>query len=206
MPLNANSIGSITKQSLQKLGIDTTVWKVHSTRGAGVAMYKSLGFTSEEVCELGKWKNVSAFTSHYLRLNATDKVGSKISQMVHIVSPLRSAESDLTWTKGIPDHGGSVWEDEAQSNGEPTLTPFALNVPDIVSSQLASDVFDSFDAQNVASSSTSQLFVPQVGSNSSCPASLVRQKPFSLKRGRQRWGSPPSKFTFAAPRQKEKQD
>ena len=61
VPLKANSIGSITKQSLQKLGVDTTVWKAHSTRGAGVAMYKSLGFTSEEVCELGKWKNVSAF-------------------------------------------------------------------------------------------------------------------------------------------------
>ena len=61
-PLKDNSIGSITKQSLQKLGVDTTVWKAHSTRGAGVAMYKSLGFTSEEVCELGKWKNVSAFS------------------------------------------------------------------------------------------------------------------------------------------------
>ena len=96
VPLKANSIGSITKQSLQKLGVDTTVWKAHSTRGAGVAMYKSLGFTSEEVCELGKWKNVTAFTSHYLRLNATDKVGSKISQMVHTVSPLSSAKSDLT--------------------------------------------------------------------------------------------------------------
>ena len=77
VPLKANSIDSLTKQSLQKLGVDTTVWKSHSTRGAGVAMYKSLGFTSEEVCELGKWKNVSAFTSHYLRLNATDEVGSK---------------------------------------------------------------------------------------------------------------------------------
>ena len=123
LPLKANSIGSITKQSLQNLGVDTTVWKAHSTRGAGVAMYKSLGFSSEDVCELGKWKNVTAFTSHYLRLNATDKVGSQISDMVHRVSPLSSADSDLTWTKGIPDHGGGVREDEAQSNGEPTLPP-----------------------------------------------------------------------------------
>ena len=101
LPLKANSIGSMTKQSLQKLGVDTTVWKAHSTRGAGVAMYKSLGFTSEEVCELGKWKNVSAFTSHYFRVNATDKVGSKIYDMVHRVSPLSSVESDLTWTTGM---------------------------------------------------------------------------------------------------------
>ena len=71
VPLKANSIGSLTKKTLEKLGVDTTVWKAHSTRGAGVAMYKSLGFSSDEVCEIGKWKNTSAFTSHYLRLNAT---------------------------------------------------------------------------------------------------------------------------------------
>ena len=123
LPLKANSIGSITKQSLKKLGVDTTVWKAHSTRGAGVAMYKTLGFTSEEVCELGKWENGSAFTSHYLRLNATDKVGSRISHMVHKVSPLSSSESDLTWTTGMQGHGGSVREDKAQSNAEPTLPP-----------------------------------------------------------------------------------
>ena len=88
-------------------------------------------------------------------INATDKVGSKISQMVHRVSPLSSAESDLTWTTGIPDHGGSVREDQAQSNGEPTHPPFAFNVQEIVSCQLASEAFESFDAQDVASSSTS---------------------------------------------------
>ena len=104
-------------------------------------------------------------------------------------------------------------EDEAQSNGEPTLPPFAFNVPDSVSSQLASEVFDSFDGavpdvtvQDVASSSSDLLYVPQGGSISSAQASLVRRKPFLLKRARQRGGSPPSKFAFTAPRQKEKQD
>ena len=176
-------------------------------------MYKSLGFTSEDVCELGKWKNVSAFTSHYLRLNATDKVGTKISERVHKVSPLRSAESNLTWTTGMQDHGGSVREDEAQSNGEPSLPPFAFNVADTVSSQLASEVFDSVDlavqdvaVQDVASSSTHLLYAAQGGSSSGAQASLVRRKPFSLKRARQIGGTPPSKFAFAAPRQKEKQD
>ena len=65
-PLKANSIGSLTRQALSQLGVDTSVWKPHPTRGAGVAMYKSLGLSSEEVCEIGKWKNVGAFTSHYL--------------------------------------------------------------------------------------------------------------------------------------------
>ena len=61
-------------------------------------------------------------------------------------------------------HGGSVREDEAQSNGEHSLPPFAFNVPDIVSSQLASEDFDSFDGavadvtvQDVASSGSDIL-------------------------------------------------
>ena len=119
---------------------------------------------------------------------------------------MSSAESDLTWTTGMQDHGGSVREDEAQSNGEPTIPPFAFNVPDTVSSQLASEVFDSFDAQDVASSSTSPSYVPQLGASSSFATSLAKPRTFPLKRGRQRGGSPPSKFVFAAPRQKEKQD
>ena len=53
-----------------------------------------------------------------------------------------------TWTTGIGDHGGSVREDKAQSNGEPTLRPFAFDVPDILSSQPASEVVDNLDTQN----------------------------------------------------------
>ena len=117
-PLKANSIGSITKDALQKLGINTSVWKPHSTRGAGVTMYKKMGLNSEQVCEIGKWKNVGAFTSHYLRLGATNVASAKLSQLVHTVSPLGVAESDLTWTPGKHDTGGSVREDEARSNGE----------------------------------------------------------------------------------------
>ena len=81
-------------------------------------MYKKLGFSSEEVCEIGKWKNVTAFTAHYLRLGAATKIGEKLSEMVHSVSPLRSAEPDLTCTTGKNDPGGSVKEGEAQENGE----------------------------------------------------------------------------------------
>ena len=39
----ANSIGSLTRQGMSQLGIDTTVWKPHSTRGAGATMLKKVG-------------------------------------------------------------------------------------------------------------------------------------------------------------------
>ena len=97
-----------------------------------------------------------------------------------------------TWTTGIPEHGGSFREDEAQSNGEPTIPPFAFNVQDNVSSQLASEAFESFPLQHVSSSSTSQVYVPQVVTNSGSPASLVRPKPYSIKMVRQGWRSPPT--------------
>ncbi len=74
-PLSANSIGIITRQGLTKLCIDVSVWKPHSTRGAGVTMFKKWGLSSEQVCEVGKWKNVGAFTSHYLSLGANEMVG-----------------------------------------------------------------------------------------------------------------------------------
>ena len=129
-PLQANTIGSITKQELAKLGIDISVWKPHATRGAGVTMYKNMGLTSEQVCEIGKWKNVSAFSSHYLRLGASNVAASKINELVHNVSPLETAESDLTCTPGRNNPGGSVREDGAVNNGEPTLPPFEVESMD----------------------------------------------------------------------------
>ena len=72
--LSANSLGSVTKKVLQKYGISPE-WGPHSTRGAGVQFYKALGLSSEEVCQLGAWKNVQSFTSHYLKLNAAEKAG-----------------------------------------------------------------------------------------------------------------------------------
>ena len=37
-PLSANTIGGLTKDLLNKLGVDTLAFAAHSTRGAGVAM------------------------------------------------------------------------------------------------------------------------------------------------------------------------
>ena len=56
LPLKANAIGSITRSGLSTLGVGTSIWKPHFTRGAGVTMVKKLGMSSEEVCEIGKWK------------------------------------------------------------------------------------------------------------------------------------------------------
>ena len=101
------------------MGIPTS-WTAHSTRGAGVLFYKNRGFSAEQVCELGAWKNAQAFTSHYLRLGAAKNVGKIFSPPhVHKTSPDPSAEPDWSQTPGRNDQGGSDREGEAQRDGEP---------------------------------------------------------------------------------------
>ena len=86
-------------------------------------MFKHLGLASEQVCQLGRWKNAQAFTAHYLRLNAAQEAGSLVEKMVHKVSLGHSAESDWSWTPGTEDQGGRDQEDEAQSPSETCSLP-----------------------------------------------------------------------------------
>jgi hypothetical protein len=72
-----------------------SVFGAHSTRGAAVKMFKSLGLQSEVVCELGRWKNPVAFTAHYLRVNAAGKAQRSIIQnLVHRDPSSEGAEQD----------------------------------------------------------------------------------------------------------------
>ena len=120
LALSSNTIGSLTSKMLSSLGLPKGVWGAHSTRGAGVTMYKELGLSSEQVCEIGKWKNTGAFTSHYLRLGAPSSAREKIEEMVHSVSLVGSAMSDWSRTPGSPsDPGGSDQEGRAQTTNEP---------------------------------------------------------------------------------------
>ena len=119
-PISNNTVRRITRNILKSLGINTAFWGPHSTRGAGVQIYKKLGLTSEEVCEVGKWKNVNAFTAHYSRLGASTRASGKILDVVQNVSPMQRAESDWSRTPWKNDKGGMDKEDEAQSIGEPT--------------------------------------------------------------------------------------
>ena len=85
-------------------------------------MYKRLGLGSEQVCELGKWKNVQAFTDHYLRLGAAESAGNVLTASldlgVHNVSPRECADSKESRTPPRePEGGGRDSGGEAQDTG-----------------------------------------------------------------------------------------
>ena len=87
-------------------------------------MSKTLGLSSEEVCEIGKWKNTGAFSSHYLRLGDPKTAGRRLERFVHNVSSGEGAEPDKSRTpRSHGDSGGRDLEGEAPSPDEPALPP-----------------------------------------------------------------------------------
>ena len=83
-------------------------------------MYKNLGLSSEQVCEIGQWKNSTAFQAHYLRLGARTTAAEEIQRLVHIVSPRSEAEPERSRTppSNYYEVGGIDLEGEAQDRGE----------------------------------------------------------------------------------------
>ena len=84
-------------------------------------MYKNLGLTSEEVCEIGKWQNSQAFSNPNLQLGAPSVAAARLHALVHNVSPEGSAEPEWSRTpeNQVGDPGGRDHEGEAQIEGEP---------------------------------------------------------------------------------------
>jgi len=119
-PLTSDRIASLTKSLLQELGV-APIWGPHSTRGAGVAFYKRQGMSTEQVAEIGKWKDIKTFSQFYLRLQAAQQASSVLSSFsVHTVSPLECAEPDMSQSppRNSFDGGRSDMEGGAQNKGE----------------------------------------------------------------------------------------
>ena len=129
VPLTSNTIASITKTILQQFHLQH--WGAHSTRGAGVKMYKKMGMGVEQLCELGKWKNLDAFSKHYLRMDAHTGAQSFLQALVHTASPGQRAMDDRSYSpgKGL-DQGRCDLEDIAQRHGEPTPPSHRKNSKD----------------------------------------------------------------------------
>ena len=125
--LSADRVGSITKQCLADFGV-AAFFGPHSTRGAGVGLMKTLGLSGEQVCDIGKWKSVESFCSHYQRLNSQDALSQALKKefltqgvgvSVHKTSPRGSAETEVSRTPpSSGEGGGRDTEGEAQSLGE----------------------------------------------------------------------------------------
>ena len=121
--LSSDRIASITKTLLGGFVIPMYMWGAHCKRGAAVQFYKNLGLSSEQVCEIGQWKNMQAFKQHYLRIGSHEVGSSSVQAFVHNVSHCTAAEPERSHTPPRePEGGGSDLEGEARMPCEPTLS------------------------------------------------------------------------------------
>ena len=66
-PIARNTISRWLTEVMSMAGIDTTYFKGHSTRGAGVSKAKSRGANPNQLILQGDWSNVTTFEKHYDR-------------------------------------------------------------------------------------------------------------------------------------------
>ena len=125
--MSANRIASLTRVKLSKRGVDTKVWAPHSTRGAGLNLYRSLGLSWEKTAQIGHWKNAQAFRDHYQRLGAEQAAGEVIERAlggmsVHSVPSGTVVELDTSRTPGSGNEPGRrEGESGTQGTDETTL-------------------------------------------------------------------------------------
>ena len=127
-PLSSDTIGSLTKKAFVKYNIDPNEWGPHSTRGAGVTMYKALGLSAEQVCEIGKWKNLQAFSNNYFRINYVHEATQKLSAWVHRVSLWSSVEPEESRTHPTKERGGRDSGGDTLRQGEPIPHPIWMPI------------------------------------------------------------------------------
>ena len=61
---------------MNQLGIDTSEFRAHSTRGASTSKAKAKGLSCQEILAMANWKKESTFRRHYLREIASESAGS----------------------------------------------------------------------------------------------------------------------------------
>ena len=134
LPLSADRVNSITKGALTQLGVPAE-YGAHSTRGAGVNLWASLGLKPEMIAEIGQWASLEAVSKFCLRLKALPHAESSIVDMlshmrqhhtnVQSASLGSSPSSESSASPPTQDRGREEGEDEAQDAGDPPTPPVA---------------------------------------------------------------------------------
>ena len=66
-PASKDTLARWVKEVMQNSGIDTTVFKPHSTRGASNSKALQMGMPLEQVLKRGQWSNAYTFFQYYYR-------------------------------------------------------------------------------------------------------------------------------------------
>jgi hypothetical protein len=74
-PVSPSTIARWTVSLLAKAGIDTTIFKAHSTRGAAVTSAANKGVTMADILKAADWTTESVFTKFYYKPTSSSTFG-----------------------------------------------------------------------------------------------------------------------------------
>ena len=63
---------------MQKAGIDTNIFKAHSTRGAATTAAANAGITTEEILKAANWSSDTVFKNFYYKPTKNVKFGQAV--------------------------------------------------------------------------------------------------------------------------------
>ena len=66
-PASKDTLRRWVVQTLAEAGVDTSVFKAHSARGASSSGAKAKGLPMEDILDAGRWANVTTFSTFYDR-------------------------------------------------------------------------------------------------------------------------------------------
>ena len=79
-PVSSATIARWIKTALTRAGIDTTLFRAHSARGASTSAAAEAGVSIPEILEAADWSNRSTFERYYYCLQNRKNFGSTILQ------------------------------------------------------------------------------------------------------------------------------
>ena len=66
-PVTSSTIARWLKETLLKAGIDTSIFKAHSIRGASTSRTENVGVTTEDILKAADWNAESTFQRFYYK-------------------------------------------------------------------------------------------------------------------------------------------
>lgn len=64
--VSKDTIANMTKRTLQSAGVNTSVFKAHSVRGACASLALAEGMDIDDICKIARWSSENTFKHHYL--------------------------------------------------------------------------------------------------------------------------------------------
>ena len=77
-PASSATIARWIKSALTEAGIDTTIFKAHSVRGASTSAAAEAGISIPEILEAADWSNQSTFERFYYRPRKSVSFGTAV--------------------------------------------------------------------------------------------------------------------------------